>query len=50
LTRSRFEVKFEDENGKIKKRLIMLPGSLTGGKIETEKAIKLMKEERLLEE
>ncbi len=48
LTRSRFEVLFEDENGKIKKRLIMLPGSLTNGQNETEKALEIMKEERLL--
>lgn len=31
LTRSRFEVFFEDENNKTKRRLIMLPGSLTDG-------------------
>lgn len=48
LTRSRFEVLFEDENGKIKKRLIMLPGSLTDGQNETEKAIEIMREEQLL--
>lgn len=47
LTRSRFEVLFEDENGKIKKRLIMLPGSLTDGQNETEKAIEIMTEEQL---
>lgn len=50
LTRSRFEVLFEDDNGKIKKRLIMLPGSMTGGQNETEKAIRIMKEEQLLNE
>ena len=48
LTRSRFEVLFEDENGKIKKRLIMLPGSLTDGQNETEKAIKIMTDEKLI--
>ena len=48
LTRSRFEVFFETENGKIKKRLIMLPGSLTGGKSETEKALIIMREEKLI--
>ncbi|MFI2744602.1 phosphoribosylaminoimidazolesuccinocarboxamide synthase [Zhouia sp. PK063] len=48
LTRSRFEVLFEDENGKIKKRLIMLPGSLTDGQNETEKAVEIMREEQLL--
>jgi len=41
-------VLFEDENGKVKKRLIMLPGSLTDGQNETEKAIKIMTEEKLL--
>lgn len=48
LTRSRFEVFFEDEKGKIKKRIIMLPGSLTDGQNETENAIKIMMEERLI--
>ena len=48
LTRSRFEVFFETENGKIKKRLIMLPGLLTGGKSETGKALKIMSEEKLI--
>lgn len=48
VTRSRFEVLFENSEGKIKKRLIMLPGSLTGGKKETEKALKIMREENLI--
>jgi hypothetical protein len=48
LTRSRFEVLFEDDQGKIKKRLIMLPGSLTDGQNETEKAIKIMIDEKLI--
>ncbi len=48
LTRSRFEVMFQDEKGNIKKRLIMLPGSMTNGHNETEKAVKIMKEEKLL--
>jgi len=48
LTRSRFEVIFEDDNGKLKKRIIMLPGSLTGGENETEKAVRIMNEEKLL--
>ena len=39
---------FEDENRKIKKRLIMLPGSMTDGQNETEKAIELMRSEKLL--
>lgn len=50
LTRSRFEVLFEDDNSKIKKRLIMLPGSMTDGQNETEKAIRIMTEEKLLNE
>jgi hypothetical protein len=48
LTRSRFEVLFEDEQGKIKKRLIILPGSLTDGHNEMEKAIKIMTDEKLI--
>jgi hypothetical protein len=48
LTRSRFEILFEDENGKIKKRLILLPGSLNDGQNETEKALKIMKEEKII--
>jgi hypothetical protein len=47
LTRSRFEVEF-NQKGKIKKRLILLPGSLTDGQNETEKAIKIMTDEKLL--
>lgn len=47
LSRSRFEIEF-NEGGKIKKRLILLPGSLTGGLDETDKAVKIMKEEKLL--
>lgn len=50
FTRTYFEIYFEDENSKIKKRLIMLPGSLTNGKEETEKAIKLFSEEGLLKD
>ncbi|MCZ8286111.1 MAG: phosphoribosylaminoimidazolesuccinocarboxamide synthase [Bacteroidia bacterium] len=48
LTRSRFEIKFEDEFGKIKKRLIMLPGSMSDGPDETKKALKIMTEEKLM--
>ena len=48
LTRSRFEVMFEDYNGKLKKRIIMLPGSLTDGENETEKAIRIMNEEKII--
>ena len=48
ITRSYFEIYFEDENGKIKKRLIMLPGSLANGNNETQKAVQIMQEEGLL--
>lgn len=48
LTRSRFEILFEDDNSNIKKRLIMLPGSMSGGNNETEVAIKIMTDEKLL--
>lgn len=48
LTRARFEVVFEEANGNIKKRLIMLSGSMTDGQNETEKAIKIMTQEKLL--
>lgn len=47
LTRSRFEILF-DENGKVKKRIIMLPGTLNDGQNETEKALKIMKEEKII--
>lgn len=50
LTRTRFEILFEDDNGKLKKRLIMLPSSMTDGPNETVKAIKIMREEVLLTE
>ena len=45
LTRSYFIVRFQSDGGKIKRRLILLPGSLSDGKIETEKALRLMKQE-----
>lgn len=48
LTRSYFEVLFENENGRLKKRLIMLPGSLSDGKNETEKALEIMKSENMI--
>lgn len=49
ITRSRFEVVFE-EDGAIKKRIIMLPGIMSDGQNETEKARKIMIEEQLLNE
>lgn len=48
LTRSRFEIMFEDENGKLKKRLILLPGSLNDGNHETKKALEIMKSEGII--
>ena len=48
LTRSRFEVLFENEQGKIKKRLIILPGAMTNGQNETENAIKILTDEKLI--
>ena len=49
LTRSRFEVFFENENGKIKKRLILLPGSLMDSQqTETNKALRIMEEHGVL--
>ncbi|WP_438965598.1 phosphoribosylaminoimidazolesuccinocarboxamide synthase [Flavobacterium sp.] len=48
LTRAYFEVYFTDENSTTKKRLIMLPGSFSNGKSETEKALKIFKEEGLI--
>lgn len=48
LTRSRFEVFFEDDNGKTRKRLIMLPDSLTDGQNETEKALQIMTDEKII--
>jgi hypothetical protein len=47
LTRPRFEVEFND-NGQIKKRLIMLPGTLAGGQREADKAVQIMRDEKLL--
>ncbi|MCD7900317.1 MAG: hypothetical protein LUH22_10730 [Bacteroides sp.] len=48
VMRSHFVVLFENEYGKIKKRLILLPGSLNNGQEETEKALKIMTEEKLI--
>ena len=48
LTRSRFEIVFKDNNGKLKKRLIILPGSLNDGHNETAKALEIMKSEKII--
>jgi hypothetical protein len=49
ITRSYFEIFFEDDS-RIKKRLIMLPGSLSNGNAETQKALKIMRGEGLLQD
>lgn len=49
LIRPYFEVFFENEKGRIKKRLILLPGSLMDSqRAETEKALQIMKEEGII--
>lgn len=48
LTRSRFIIHFENEQGKIKKRLIMLPGSLSDGNQATKEALVIMTEEAFI--
>lgn len=45
LTRAYFIVHFENEKGKLKRRLIMLPGSLSGGDDASSKAVQIMAEE-----
>ena len=47
-TRAYITVVFEDGKGRIKKRLIMLPGSLSGGREEVKKAKAILAEEGLL--
>ncbi|NOT73582.1 MAG: phosphoribosylaminoimidazolesuccinocarboxamide synthase [Cyclobacteriaceae bacterium] len=47
LTRPRFEIEF-NEGGQIKKRLIMLPGTIAGGQNEGEKAVQIMRDEKLM--
>jgi len=47
ITRSRFVVFFK-ENGRRKKRMIMLPGTIAGGAHESEKALKIMRREGLI--
>lgn len=49
IRRSYFTI-FFNENGKIKKRLLIMPGSLTGGVDETKKALEIMTREGLLQE
>lgn len=49
LTRAYFEVYFTDQNNQTNKRLLMLPGSFSNGKNETEKALEIFKEEGLID-
>ncbi|WP_330442807.1 phosphoribosylaminoimidazolesuccinocarboxamide synthase [Flavobacterium sp. C4GT6] len=48
LTRAYFLIDFEDEKGKLKKRIVMLPGSMSGGYEAAEDAVKIMQEEKLI--
>lgn len=48
LTRSHFVVHFTDENGKQKKRLIIMPGTATGGMAATSQAVKILQNEKLI--
>lgn len=48
LTRNRLIILFENEKGKIKKRIIILPGVLQNGKSETFKALGIMVDEGLM--
>jgi hypothetical protein len=48
LTRAYFKVDFENDRNKIKSRLIMLPGSLSSGLKETNKAYNIMCEQGLI--
>lgn len=48
ITRARFEIMFENEKGKMKRRLILLPGSWSGGGKATAQALQIMREEGLL--
>lgn len=49
LTRTHVQVYFEDKDGKVKRRLLLLPGSLSGGDGETEKAVRILHTEGLIE-
>jgi hypothetical protein len=48
LTRSRFEISFEDHSGKLKKRLLILPGMLNNGPQHTESALTILRSEGLI--
>lgn len=45
ITRSRFEITFENHNGKLRRRLIILPGNLSGaGRARGDEILHLMNE------
>lgn len=46
--RGYFEVFFTNHNGNEKRRLILLPGAMANGAEETERALAIMREEKLL--
>lgn len=48
LSRAFFEVYYQDEENRTKKRLILLPGSASEGTGEVERATKIFQEENLL--
>ncbi len=48
LTSSRFIISYKNDSGELRKRILTLPRSFSQGKMETEKALKLFKEEGLL--
>jgi hypothetical protein len=48
ITRAYFEVYFKDDKGKVKKRMILLPGSIASDPNEIENAVSIMQEEGLL--
>jgi len=50
ITKSRFEVLFKNENGKIRKRIIMLPGSLMASKESIQQAVQIMLDTGVLPE
>jgi hypothetical protein len=48
MSLARFEVLFADGSGRVRKRLILLPGLAAGGAAETQKAVEIMRAENLL--
>jgi len=50
LTRNYFSIQYINQSGQSKKRLIMLPGILSGGSEEIKKALEIMRSENLLKQ